>query len=627
MCWWRGPIFSVLRIREKLSKVYEYSKVKGNMDQQLIRNFCIIAHIDHGKSTLADRILEFGGLVEKRLFRDQLLDDMDLERERGITIKSSAVTLPYRTKDKTTYLLNLIDTPGHVDFNFEVAKTLRACEGAILLVDASQGVEAQTVANLTQALEQDLVILPVINKIDLNSAEPERTAAQIHEILKVQTEILRVSAKERIGIEELLEEVCQKVPPPKGERSGPLQALIFDSTFDIYKGVIVAVRVIEGAVRPGMKIQMMATKRFYEVQEVGIFQLKMVSKGDLSCGEVGYLTANIKEVREIKIGDTVTDFQRPAGRPLPGYREIRPMVFSGIYPVNPKDFPSLRSAIDKLHLNDSSFVYEPENSAALGPGFRCGFLGLLHMEIIHERLEREYGLNLLLTTPSVVYEAAGRDGQLFKIDNPSCFPSTNTIQEIREPMIRAIILTPQRSLGEIMTLVTERRGKFVSSEYLDEDKVKLVFELPLSEVIVDFYDRLKSITRGYGSLDYTFKEYVPSEIVKLDILLNGELCEAFSILCHRTQAFSKGKALVQRLRELIPRHQFKVQIQAAIGSRVIAAESISAMKKAVTAKCYGGDITRKRKLWEKQKVGKKRMKQFGRVEIPQAAFLEALKAR
>ena len=598
------------------------------MDQNLIRNFCIIAHIDHGKSTLADRILEVGGLVEKRLFRDQLLDDMDLERERGITIKSSAVALPYHAKDQKTYLLNLIDTPGHVDFNFEVSKTLRACEGAVLLVDASQGVEAQTVANLYQAVEQHLVILPVINKIDLTSAEPERTAAQIREILKVTPEkILRVSAKEKVGIEELLEEICRKIPPPKGEKTAPLQALIFDSTFDIYKGVIVNVRVVEGTVRPGTKIQMMATHRTYEVQEVGIFQLKMVQKKELSCGEVGYLTANIKEVREIKIGDTVTDFDSPAKKPLPGYRDIRPMVFSGIYPVNPKDFPALRSAIDRLHLNDSSFVYEPENSAALGSGFRCGFLGLLHMEIVQERLEREYGLNLLLTTPSVVYEVVGRDGQVSKIDNPSRFPPTHDIQEIREPMIQAITLTPQRAIGEIMTLATERRGKFVSNEYLDEDKVKLVFEIPLSEVIVDFYDRLKSMTRGYGSLDYSFKGYVPSEVVKLDILLNGELCEAFSILCHRSQAFSKGKSLVQKLRELIPRHQFKVQIQAAIGSRVIAAESISPMKKAVTAKCYGGDITRKRKLWEKQKVGKKRMKQFGRVEIPQEAFLEALKAR
>jgi len=597
-------------------------------DQSLIRNFSIIAHIDHGKSTLADRFLEWTGAVPKREFRDQLLDDMDLERERGITIKASAVSLTYRATDGKDYFLNLIDTPGHVDFNFEVSKSLAACEGAILLVDASQGVEAQTVANLYQAMERKLVIIPVVNKIDLAHADPQKTVHQIQEIMKVEEgKVILASAKERIGIREILESVIQDIPAPKGDPQAPLQALIFDSTFDSYKGVVVYVKVMNGKITPRMRIKMMAQGMTYEVQEVGIFRPRPTPTGELDCGEVGYLTANIKTAKEVAIGDTVTSALHPTPTPLPGYRRLQPMVFSGIYSVNSKDFPALKDAIEKMHLNDSSFVYEPESSAALGPGFRAGFLGLLHMEIIQERLEREYGLNLLMTTPSVVYEVRKKDGTVVKVDNPTRFPPQGEIEEVREPYIHAMVLIPQTSIGEVMALATERRGHYISSVYLDQDKVKLLFEMPLSEVIVDFYDRLKSATRGYGSLNYEVKDNLPSDVVKLDILLNGEPCEAFSMIVHRSKAFSKGKNLALKLKELIPRHQFKVQIQAAIGSKIIAAESLGSMKKNVTAKCYGGDITRKRKLWEKQKVGKKRMKQFGRVEIPQEAFLEALKVR
>ncbi len=597
-------------------------------EQSLIRNFSIIAHIDHGKSTLADRFLEWTGAVPKREFRDQLLDDMDLERERGITIKASAVSLVYRALNGKEYFLNLIDTPGHVDFNFEVSKSLAACEGAILLVDASQGVEAQTVANLYQAMERKLVIIPVINKIDLPHADPQKTAHQIREIMNVEeNKVLLASAKERLGIQEILERVVQDVPPPKGSPQAPLQALIFDSTFDSYKGVVVYVKVANGKITPRMRIKMMAQEMTYEVQEVGLFHPRPKPTTELSCGEVGYFTANIKTAKEVGIGDTVTDAQHPTQTALPGYRKLQPMVFSGIYSVNSKDFPLLKDAIEKMHLNDSSFVYDPESSAALGPGFRAGFLGLLHMEIIQERLEREYGLNLLLTTPSVVYEVRKKDGTVVKVDNPTHFPLQGEIEEVREPYIHAMVLIPQSAIGEVMALAIERRGRYISSVYLDQDKVKLLFEMPLSEVIVDFYDRLKSATRGYGSLDYEVKDILPSDVVKLDILLNGEPCEAFSMIVHRSKAFSKGKNLALKLKELIPHHQFKVQIQAVIGSKIIAAESLGAMKKNVTAKCYGGDITRKRKLWEKQKKGKKRLKQFGRVEIPQEAFLEALKVR
>ncbi|MBI4436780.1 MAG: elongation factor 4, partial [Candidatus Omnitrophica bacterium] len=592
-------------------------------DQSYIRNFCIIAHIDHGKSTLADRILEMTGAIEKRDFRDQVLDDMDLERERGITIKASAVSLTYHASDGKAYLLNLIDTPGHVDFTFEVSKSLAACEGALLLVDAAQGVEAQTVANLYQAIERGLTIIPVINKIDLAHADTEKVKRQIGEILHLGgKEAILASAKERIGIDAVLERIVREVPPPKGDVHAPLQALIFDSSFDLYKGVVVYVKVANGKIGPHMQIQMMAQGTTYEVYEVGVFRPRPTPVKELVCGEVGYLTANIKTAKEVAIGDTVTSALHPAVTLLPGYRRMQPMVFSGIYPVNSKDFPALKEAIEKIHLSDASFVYEPESSAALGPGFRAGFLGLLHMEIIQERLEREYDLNLFVTTPSVVYEVRKKDGTVIRIDNPTRFPQET--EEVREPYIRAMVLVPQGSIGEIMTLATERRGRYISSEYLDEDKVKLFFEMPLAEVIVDFYDRLKSATRGYGSLDYEVTGTLPSDVVKLDILLNGEPCEALSVIVHRSKAYSKGRSLVLKLKELIPRHQFKVQIQAAIGSKIIASESLSPMKKAVTAKCYGGDITRKRKLWEKQKVGKKRLKQFGRVEIPQEAFLEAL---
>lgn len=598
------------------------------MDQKAIRNFSIIAHIDHGKSTLADRFLEWTGAVEKRSFRDQLLDDMDLERERGITIKASAVSLTYRALDGRDYFLNLIDTPGHVDFTFEVSKSLAACEGALLLVDAAQGVEAQTVANLYQAMERRLVIIPVVNKIDLPHAEPEKVRRQIQELTHLDgSQIILASAKERIGIQEILERIVQKIPPPKGDPQKPLQALIFDSTYDAYKGVIVYVKVAHGGIVPRMQIRMMGQETTYEVQEVGTFRPQPTPTDRLECGGVGYFTANIKYAREIVVGDTVTDAFHPAASPLPGYRRLQPMVYSGIYPVNSKDFPMLKDAMEKMHLSDSSFVYEPESSAALGPGYRAGFLGLLHMEIIQERLEREYDLNLFLTTPSVVYEVRKKDGTLVKVDNPSHFPPQVEVEEVKEPYILAMVLIPQSAIGEVMTLSTERRGRYISSEYLDQDKVKLLFEMPLSEVIVDFYDRLKSVTRGYGSLDYEIKTLLPSDLVKLDILLNGEPCEAFSMIVHRDKAYTKGKNLVLKLKELIPRHQFKVQIQAAIGTKIIAAEHLSPMKKDVTAKCYGGDITRKRKLWEKQRVGKKRLKQFGRVEIPQEAFLEALKIR
>jgi len=596
-------------------------------DQSHIRNFCIIAHIDHGKSTLADRILEMTGAIEKRDFRDQVLDDMDLERERGITIKASAVSLTYHASDGEAYLLNLIDTPGHVDFSFEVSKSLAACEGALLVVDAAQGVEAQTVANLYHAIERKLTIIPVINKIDLAHADPEKVTHQIGEILHLEEkDVLLASAKERIGIGEVLERVVRKIPPPKGDLNAPLQALIFDSNFDLYKGVVVYVKVANGKIKPHMQITMMVQGTTYEVQEVGVFRPRPTPVKELLCGEVGYFTANIKHAKEVAIGDTVTGALHPATHPLPGYRRIQPMVFSGIYPVNSKDFPAFKEAIEKIHLSDASFVYEPESSAALGPGFRAGFLGLLHMEIIQERLEREYDLNLLMTTPSVVYEIKKKDGTMVHIENPTRFPE-GEIEEVREPYIRAMVLIPQGAIGEIMNLAKERRGRYISSEYLDEDKVKLIFEMPLAEVIVDFYDRLKSATRGYGSLDYEVIGTLTADVVKLDILLNGEPCEALSVIVHRSKAYSKGRGLVLKLRELIPRHQFRVQIQAAIGSKIIAAESLSPMKKAVTAKCYGGDITRKRKLWEKQKEGKKRMKQIGRVEIPQEAFLEALKVR
>lgn len=597
------------------------------MDKALIRNFSIIAHIDHGKSTLADRLLQYTGTVNTREFHDQMLDSMDLERERGITIKASAVRLLYKADDGLTYILNLIDTPGHVDFTYEVSKSLAACEGALLVVDASQGVEAQTVANLYMAMEHNLKIIPVINKIDMVGANPERVKNQILEILKLNPEdIILASAKEGIGTKEILESIIKKIPSPQGESESPLQALIFDSTFDVYKGAISYVRVVNGSIKPDMKIKMMSSGRLYEVEETGVLIPKATKIEKLDCGEVGYLTCNIKEVKNILVGDTITDAANPAKEALPGYREFQPMVFCGIYPVNNKDFPQLRQAVEKLRLNDASFIYEPETSSQAGYGFRCGFLGLLHMEIVQERLEREYGLNLILTVPNVVYRAETKQGEILELDSPAKFPKNlQDVVGFQEPFIRAFIMLPAQNIGEIMELAQSRRGKYLSTEYLSQDTVKLVYELPLAEVIVDFYDRIKSLTRGYGSLDYELKGFQSSKLVKLDILINGKVCDALSSIVHKDKAQAKGRKLVEKMKELIPRQLFEVVIQAAIGTQIIARESVRPLKKHVTGKCYGGDITRKRKLWEKQKAGKKRMKQFGNIQIPQEAFMAALK--
>lgn len=597
------------------------------MDKTLIRNFSIIAHIDHGKSTLADRILQFVGAIDKREFHDQMLDSMDLERERGITIKASCVRINYTAKDGNKYILNLIDTPGHVDFTYEVSKSIAACEGALLLVDAAQGVEAQTVANLYLAIEHNLVIIPVINKIDLINAEVDKVKNEIIDILGIgEKEIIPASAKEGIGTKEILERIVRKIPPPTGDESGALQALIFDSTFDTYKGVIAYVRVVNGTLEKDMKIKLMSTNREYEVQEVGIFNPKQETMESLSSGEVGYVVCNIRNAKEVVVGDTITDASHPAESSLPGYRKVRPLVFSGIYPENSKDFQSLREAMEKMKLSDASFIYEPESSASLGFGFRCGFLGLLHMEIIQERLEREYDLSLILTTPSVVYRILMKSGKVVDIDNPTKLPDPSQIEIMEEPYVRAFMLLPSSSMSTVMELCKDKRGKYVSTEYLEPDKMRVIWELPLSEIIVDFYDKIKSITRGYGSLDYEFLDYRPTDLVKLDILVNGDMLEAFSSIVYRKKAHEKGRAIVEALKGTIPRHLFKVAIQAAIGGTIIARADVTALKKNVTGKCYGGDITRKRKLWEKQKSGKKRMKQFGKVSIPQSAFIAALKA-
>lgn len=597
------------------------------MKRQLIRNFCIIAHIDHGKSTLADRLLQFTGTISQRQFRDQVLDDMDLERERGITIKASAVKFSYKASDGKTYLLNLIDTPGHVDFSYEVSKALTACEGALLLVDATQGVQAQTIANLYLALEHKLTIIPIINKIDLSNAEPEKVVRQIVSILNVkeEEEIILASAKEGIGTGEVLERVVRCIPPPTGEVTNPLQGLIFDSSFDIYKGVVIYLRVFNGLIQKQMQIKLMSNNQTYEVQEVGIFSPRMVNVDTLGAGEVGFITANIRNAKEINIGDTITSLKNSTSSALPGYKKIRPMVFSSIYPVNSKDFSALREAIEKLHLSDSSFIYEPETSASLGFGFRCGFLGLLHMEIVQERLEREYDLNLVVTTPTVIYRIKDKKGKIVEIDNPSRLPASNEIETMEEPYIQAFLIVPTEALGAIMELSTSRRGIYKSTEYISEDRAKLIYEFPLNEVIVDFYDRLKSITKGYGSLDYEFAGYMPTKLVKLDILLNGQVCDALSCIIYKEKAQSKGKLLVQKLKELIPKQLFEIAIQAAVGSQIISRETVRPLKKHVTGKCYGGDITRKRKLWEKQKEGKKKMKQIGKVQIPQEAFMAVLK--
>ncbi len=596
------------------------------MDITKIRNFCIIAHIDHGKSTLADRLLQFTHTINERQFREQLLDDMDLERERGITIKASAVRMSYSAKDGNIYELNLIDTPGHVDFSYEVSKSLSACEGAVLLVDAAQGVEAQTVANLQQALEKKMKVIPVVNKIDLQNAEPERVRQEIKGILKLEEEaVIMASAKEGIGTEEVLERIVKDIPPPKGDENQFLQALIFDSKYDIYKGVIVYVRVMNGFVRRGMHILMMSSSKKYEVQEVGIFRPGMEPVDSLSCGEVGYITCQIKEARDVADGDTVTEAKQPAEKPLPGYKHLKPMVFCGIYPVNAKDFDRLKNAVAKLKLSDASFMYEVENSQSLGFGYRCGFLGLLHMEVVQERLEREYGLNLVLTTPSVVHRVKNKEGKIIEIDNPGKLPEPQHILEISEPYAITYIMIPQDALSTVIDFCKSKRGEYKSTEYISQNKIKLIFEMPLAELIVDFYDKIKSMTRGYGSLDYEITEYRLSDLVKLDILINGQPCEALSSIAHREKAQFKGRALAERLKELIPRQLFEVVIQAAIGSKILARARVGPLSKNVTAKCYGGDITRKRKLWQKQKAGKKRLKQFGKVQIPQEAFLAALK--
>ena len=594
--------------------------------QSLIRNFSIIAHIDHGKSTLADRFLEATGAVTAREAKEQILDAMDLERERGITIKAHAVAIRYQARDGRSYALHLIDTPGHVDFTYEVSRSLAACEGALLLVDATQGVQAQTIANVNLALANRLTIIPVINKIDLSSADVEGTKHSISEVLTLDaSDAMPISAKEGRGVPDVLEAVIERIPPPSGEPLAPLKALIFDSWFDNYQGVIVLTRIIDGSVKPGMKIKVMSNGRTFEVMEVGQFTPKRTKKNELLTGEVGYLCANMKEVADVKIGDTITDAVNPTNAPFPGYKEVKPLVFCGLYSTDTAKYEDLRDALVKLRLNDSSFVYEPETSMALGFGFRCGFLGLLHMDIIQERLEREYGLTLITTAPTVVYRVLTTKGEVLEIDNPAKLPPSNTIESFEEPFILATILTPERYMGAILQLCQERRGAQRDIHFLDPTRVMISYEMPLNEVILDFYDKLKSRTQGYASLDYEMLGYRESDLVKLDILLNGEAVDALSFITHRDRSYQRGRQLAEKMKELIPRQMFEVAIQAAIGNKVIARETIGAMKKNVTAKCYGGDITRKRKLLEKQKEGKKRMKAVGSVEVPQEAFLAILK--
>jgi len=591
-----------------------------------IRNFCIIAHIDHGKSTLADRLIQTTDTVSTREFRDQLLDDMDLERERGITIKCSAVKMVYKAKDKNTYFLNLIDTPGHVDFTYEVSKTIAACEGALLIVDAVQGVEAQTIANLYLAMEHDLTVIPIINKIDLKSARTEEIKHQMKDILGVEDdEILLISAKEGVGTEDVLETVVERIPPPTGSREHPLQALIFDSSYDSYRGVIVYVRVMNGHLKSGMPIEMMHKLTRYDVKETGIFTPSEQAVDELDCGEVGYIVCNIKEAREVVVGDTITGLKNPAKEPLPGYKKVKPMVFSGMYPVSNEDYENLKGAMEKLRLSDSSFIYEPETSVALGFGFRCGFLGLLHMEIVQERLEREFNLDLIASSPSVNYRVKLSHGDLIEVDNPTKYPDKEKIEYVEEPFVKCYIITPAKYIGVIMKLCEAKRGGFVSTKFLDPKKAQLIYNMPLAEIIVDFYDKIKSSTQGYGSLDYEVTGYRKSDIVKLEILINGVFCDALSCIVHKEKAKRKGRELVHKLRETIPKHMFKIAVQAAIGGEILARENISALKKHVTGKCYGGDITRKRKLWEKQKEGKKKMRRIGKVDVPKEAFLKAMR--
>ena len=595
------------------------------MDPKFIRNFCIIAHIDHGKSTLADRLLEMTGALSSREMHEQVLDSMDLERERGITIKAKSIRLHYKAKDGNTYRLNLIDTPGHVDFSYEVSRALSACEGALLVVDASQGVEAQTVANTFLAAGNNLTILPVINKIDLPAAQTDFVKEQIETVLAIPaSDALLISAKSGLGVEDVLEAIVARVPPPKGSAENPLQALIFDSWFDIYRGAVVLVRVMEGRITPHMKIRLVSTNEVYEVETLGTLTPKPVALEELEAGDVGFIVANIKRVAEARMGDTVTDASRPAPA-LPGFEAIKPMVFAGMFPVLADEYEPLRDALGKLQLNDAAFFYEPENSVALGFGFRCGFLGLLHMEIVQERLEREFGLNLITTAPSVRYRITRVTGEVMEVDSPAKFPNPSDMAKIEEPIIKAMIITNEDSVGGILQLCQDKRGTQKNFEYLSPTRVMLTYELPLNEIVLDFYDRLKSVSRGYASLDYHLAGYSESDLIKLDVLVGGEPVDALALIIHRDLAYDRGRDLVTRLRKLIPRQMFEVPIQAAIGSRVIARETVAAIRKNVLAKCYGGDISRKRKLLEKQKEGKKRMKRVGQVDIPQEAFLAVLK--
>ncbi len=596
------------------------------MHQQRIRNFSIIAHIDHGKSTLADRLLEYTGTISPREMADQVLDQMDLERERGVTIKASAVRMLYRAQDGQDYQLNLIDTPGHVDFTYEVSRALAACEGAVLVVDASQGVEAQTLANLYMALDNRLAMVPVANKIDLERARPDDVAREMEDLLGIAAEeVLRTSAREGIGTREVLEAVVNMVPPPQGNPQAPLRALIFDSHYDPYKGVVAYIRVVDGELTGRERLKLTSNDRTMEPLEIGIFTPRMTPVNQLATGEVGYVATGLKNVRDCSVGDTITTMQNAAQEPLPGYRPIKPMVFAGLYPVDAEDYHLLRDALDKLHLNDASLVYEPEDSQALGFGFRCGFLGLFHMEIIQERLEREYGLNLLATAPSVEYHVLTKGGDVAIVDRPADLPPAPEIEEIEEPWVKISIFSPGEYIGPIMDLVLSRRGEYEGMEYLDPLRVLLSYQMPLGELIVDFYDGLKSRTRGYASLDYTFSSYRPGDLVKLDILVNHQPVDALSLIVHRDQAYAKGSTLVKKLKEVIPRQLFPVPIQAAIGNQIVSRQTVKALRKNVLSKCYGGDVTRKRKLLAKQREGKKRMKKIGQVDIPQEAFMAVLK--
>ena len=595
-------------------------------DKSRIRNFCIIAHIDHGKSTLADRLIDATGTVEAREMHAQLLDTMELEQERGITIKSQAVRMFYDADNGNRYMLNLIDTPGHVDFTYEVERALNACEGAVLIVDATQGVEAQTLANVYLAVGQDLEILPVINKIDLPSAEPDVVAQEVEDIIGIPCmDAPRISAKEGINIHSVLEMIVKDVPAPKGDENAPLQALIFDSIYDNYKGALSFVRVVNGTVKVGTKIRMMHSGHTFEVTEVGVFSPEYTPTEELTAGEVGYISASIKTVSETRVGDTITDDNNPASEPLPGYKRIMPNVFCGIYPADGSEYDDLRDALEKLGLNDASLTFEPETSAALGYGFRCGFLGLLHMEIIQERLEREFDFDLITTAPSVIYEVTKLDGTELKIDNPANLPKPDEIKEMREPMVKAEIMTPKDYIGAVMDLCIEKRGEYINMHYADESRAVLEYRMPLNEIIYDFFNTLKSRTRGYASFDYELAGYQPSDLVKLDFLLNGDICDALSVIVHKSKAYAHGRMVAEKLRDVIPRQLFEIPIQAAIGGKVIARETVKAMRKDVLAKCYGGDITRKKKLLEKQKEGKKRMRQVGSVEVPSEAFLAVLK--